>query len=36
MSLPGLKKSLGNRANILADYDQKENMHGDYLIYRLF
>lgn len=28
--------SLGNRANILADYDQKENIHGDYLIYRLF
>jgi hypothetical protein len=28
--------SLGNRANILADYDQKENTHNDYLIYRLF
>ncbi|MBN1432686.1 MAG: hypothetical protein JW931_07920 [Methanomicrobiaceae archaeon] len=28
--------ALGNRANILADYDQKENFHVDYYIYRLF
>ncbi len=28
--------ALGNRANILADYDQREIIHGDYLIYRLF
>jgi hypothetical protein len=28
--------SLGNRANILADYDQKEITYSDYLIYRLF
>ena len=27
---------LGNRANILADYDQKERSSGDYFIYRLF
>lgn len=27
---------LGNRANILADYDQKEISHKGYLIFRLF
>lgn len=28
--------TLGNRANILADYDQREIAHDGYLIYRLF
>ncbi|UUX91207.1 hypothetical protein [Methanoplanus endosymbiosus] len=28
--------SLGNRANILADYDQTERKSGEYYIYRLF
>lgn len=28
--------ALGNRANILADYDQLETVYEDYLIYRLF
>lgn len=27
---------LGNRANILADYDQKERTYEDFFIYRLF
>ncbi|MDD4126408.1 MAG: hypothetical protein PHV39_01815 [Methanomicrobium sp.] len=27
---------LGNRSNILADYDQKERCFEDYFIYRLF
>ncbi|MDD3976727.1 hypothetical protein L1994_10275 [Methanomicrobium antiquum] len=27
---------LGNRANILADYDQKERIFNNYFIYRLF